>query len=140
MSGAAGMIRVLHVDDDRSLCGLTKQLLEREDGRMSVETATSVSDGLDILSSGSIDCIVSDYEMPEQDGIEFLQRVREEYPDLPFVLFTGKGSEEIASEAISAGVTDYLQKGGDTSQYAVLANRIGNSVDQSRSKRALAES
>ena len=140
MSGAAGMIRVLHVDDDRSLCGLTKQLLEREDGRMSVETATSVSDGLDILSSGSIDCIVSDYEMPEQDGIEFLQRVREEYPDLPFVLFTGKGSEEIASEAISAGVTDYLQKEGDTSQYAVLANRIGNSVDQFRSKHALEES
>jgi DNA-binding NtrC family response regulator len=54
--------------------------------------------------------------MPGVDGLEFLASVREEYPDLPFILFTGKGSEEIASEAISRGVTDYLQKETGTDQ------------------------
>ncbi len=52
-----------------------------------------------------------------QDGIEFLEAVREGHRDLPFILYTGKGSEEVASDAISAGVTDYLQKGSGTDQY-----------------------
>ncbi len=61
--------------------------------------------------------------MPGQDGIEFLESVRAIDEKLPFILFTGKGSEEVASEAISAGVTDYLQKHQGTDQYTMLANR-----------------
>jgi PAS domain S-box-containing protein len=67
--------------------------------------------------------------MPGMTGLEFLREVREEYHDLPFILFTGRGSEEVASDAISMGVTDYLQKGG-TEQYELLANRITNAVDR----------
>lgn len=52
----------------------------------------------------------------------------------PFILFTGKRNEEIASEAISAGVTDYMQKEGGTDQYTVLANRVRNAVRQYRSE------
>jgi len=81
------------------------------------------------------DCVVSDYDMPGLDGLEFLERVREASPDLPFVLFTGKGSEEIASEAISAGVTDYLQKETGSDQFTVLANRVENAVAQRRAER-----
>jgi len=68
---------------------------------------------------------------------QLLEEVRDRYPELPFVLFTGRGSEEVASEAISAGVTDYLQKDTGTSQYAVLANRIANAVEQHRSRHEL---
>jgi PAS domain S-box-containing protein len=64
-----------------------------------------------------------------------LQAVRADHPDLPFILFTGKGSEEIASEAISAGVTDYLQKGGGFDRYEMLANRIENAVEARRASR-----
>uniref|UniRef100_UPI003EBA954A PAS domain S-box protein n=1 Tax=Halobaculum sp. EA56 TaxID=3421648 RepID=UPI003EBA954A len=85
---------------------------------------------------GDVDCVVSDYEMPGRNGIDFLERVREEYPELPFILYTGKGSEEVASDAISAGVTDYLQKGSGTDQYTVLANRIKNAVGRYRAERA----
>jgi len=122
-------VRVLHVDDEPGFVELTAELLPREDDRIEVETATSAAEGLDRLADGGIDCVVSDYDMPGTDGIEFLEAVREEHPELPFILFTGKGSEEIASDAISAGVTDYLQKEGGTDQYALLANRIGHAVE-----------
>ncbi|MFT4947299.1 MAG: PAS domain S-box-containing protein, partial [Natronomonas sp.] len=131
-------IRVLHVDDEPDLTDLTATLLQREDDRIVVDTATSASDGLSRLAEDTFDCVVSDYEMPGKNGIEFLEAVREEYPGLPFMLFTGRGSEEVASEAISAGVTDYLQKGRDTSQYTVLANRVSNAVEQYRAKREAA--
>lgn len=70
--------------------------------------------------------------MPGTGGLEFLQTVREEYPHLPFILFTGKGTEEVASDAISAGVTDYLERNIGTEQYELLANRIRNAVDARR--------
>jgi len=137
MTSATDTIRVLHVDDNPDLGELVAVSLEREDDRFSVTTATSPDDAMDVLGAQDIDCIVSDYDMPKTDGIEFLETVRADHPDFPFILYTGKGSEEIASEAVSAGVTDYLQKEGGTSQYAVLANRITNAVEQYRSTRAL---
>jgi signal transduction histidine kinase len=84
---------------------------------------------LERLAVEEFHCIVSDYDMPGQNGIKFLQAVRQEYPNLPFILYTGKGSEEIASKAISAGVTDYLQKKSNTEQFVLLANRIITSVN-----------
>jgi len=123
--------RLLHVDDEPDFAELTAVYLEREGDRFDIETATSASEGL-VLLDDDIDCIVSDYDMPGMNGIEFLEAVRGEYPDVPFVLFTGKGGEEVASEAISAGVTDYLQKRGGSEQYELLANRISNAVEQTR--------
>jgi PAS domain S-box-containing protein len=133
-------VRVLHVDDTPDLADVVASHLERVEDRISVQTATSVAEGLAVLDAADVDCVVSDHDMPEMTGIEFLRRVREERPDLPFILYTGKGSEEVASEAISAGVTDYLQKESGRSHYAVLANRITNAVEQYRASRALATS
>ncbi|ESS06265.1 MAG: PAS sensor histidine kinase [uncultured archaeon A07HB70] len=128
---------MLHVDDDPEFADLTGAFLERENGRFTVETSTSADGGLERIDTGRYDCIVSDYNMPGTDGLEFLQAVRDEYPDLPFVLFTGKGSEAVASGAIAAGVTDYLQKESGTEQYTLLANRIENAVRARReAKRA----
>jgi PAS domain S-box-containing protein len=132
-------IRVLHVEDDPDFADLVSTFLHHEDGRITVRTAASPSDALDILTEHPIDCIVSDYDMPGRNGIELLDAVRDDYPELPFILYTGKGSEEIASDAISAGVTDYLQKGSGPSQYAVLANRIVNAVEKHRAQTDLAD-
>jgi len=131
-------IHVLHVDDEPALAELAADMLERGDDRFTVETATSTSEGLDRFAADDFDCIVSDYDMPGQNGIEFLETVREEYPDVPFILYTGKGSEEVASDAISAGATDYLQKGPGTDQYELLANRIQNAVEQYHSQQRAA--
>jgi len=132
-------IHVLHVDDEPEFAEVTAEILTREDDQFVVETATSASEGLDRLAEVDFDCVVSDYDMPRTDGIQFLELVREEYPDLPFILFTGKGSEAVASDAISSGVTDYLQKGSGTETYAILSNRIRNVVESYRSQQALAE-
>ena len=129
--------RVLHVDDEPSFGELVTSFLEREEESFEVITETCVEDGLDRLQQNSIDCVVSDYDMPEADGLEFLDEVQESHPETPFILFTGKGSEEIASTAITRGVTDYLQKAGGTEQYEVLANRIRNSVNRHRTSREL---
>ncbi len=129
------LIQILHVDDDAAFASLTAEMLENEDERFTVTTELSATEGLDRLAEDDIDCIVSDYNMPGRDGIEFLERVRENYPDLPFILFTGQGSEEVASEAISAGVTDYLQKASGTERYELLANRIDNAVRLTRAQR-----
>ncbi len=127
--------RVLHVDDEPGFAELAATVLEREHERFTVETATSAEEALDVLDGAEVDCVISDYDMPGRNGIEFLETVRSTDPDLPFILFTGKGSEEIASEAISAGVTDYLQKEGGTDQYAILANRVQNAVERNRFER-----
>jgi PAS domain S-box-containing protein len=130
-------IRVLHVDDDATFVDVAATLLEREDERLAVTTATSAREGLDRLAETAFDCIVSDYDMPGRTGIEFLEAVRDVDPDVPFILFTGKGSEDIASDAISAGVSDYLRKGAGDERYRLLANRIENLVDRSHAERRL---
>jgi PAS domain S-box-containing protein len=124
---------ILHVDDDLSFGELTKSFLERENDRFAIETVTSANEALERITNRTPDCVVSDYNMPGMDGLEFLEAVRETHPELPFILFTGKGSEEVASDAIAAGVTDYIQKGSGTSHYTVLANRILNAVEAARS-------
>lgn len=133
-SSTTDSIHALHVDDDNAFVGMVKTFLERKREDISVTTETAVEDGMETLRSETIDCVISDYEMPDQDGLDFLELVRDEYPDLPFILFTGKGDEEIASEAITAGVTEYLQKGTGTDQYTVLANRVENLVEKYRAE------
>lgn len=133
------VIKVLHVDDAEDFAETTAAHLRREDARLTVETATGVSEALEHLDGAAYDCIVSDFDMPERNGIEFLKTVRESDPNLPFILYTGKGGEEVASDAIGAGVTDYLQKERGTAQYEVLANRITNAVEKHRAQTELAE-
>ena len=134
-------IRVLHVEDDPEFAALTAEFLASVDERIEVVTESSAAAGLDhlVAHADETDCVVSDYDMPGMDGLELLDAVRESYPDLPFVLFTGKGSEEVASDAIARGATDYLQKGAGTDRYELLANRIRNAAGQYRATRRAAE-
>ena len=132
-------ISVLLVDDDPSFAEMAAEILERAEDQFRVHVESDARAGLDRVAEDDVDCVVSDLDMPDVDGLEFLEAIREDEGDLPFVLFTGKGSEEIASEAISAGVTDYLQKEGGTDQFDVLANRIENAVEATRTERELEE-
>ncbi|QKG92833.1 PAS domain S-box protein [Halorubrum salinarum] len=128
-----GAIDVLHVDDDPSVLDLTEAYFERELDAVSVTSVTDPEDALDRLDEGAFDCVVSDYDMPAMDGLEFFDALRERHQKIPFVLYTGKGSEEIASQALNAGVTGYFQKGGPE-QLRRLANRVDQAVEEHRTK------
>lgn len=128
-------ITVLHVDDSQQFTNLVREFLQAKYDDITVISCLGAGEALARLESDDdVDCIVSDYEMPEMDGLELLEAVREKWLNLPFILFTGKGDEEIAINAINFGVTDYLQKRSGTSQFAILANRIRNVVAQYRAE------
>ena len=130
-------ISVLFVDDEPALLEIGKIYLEREAG-VTVTTALSAAEGFRLLESASFDAIVSDYQMPEMNGIEFLKGVRARTRSLPFIIFTGKGREEVVIEALNSGADHYIQKGGEPkSQYAELGHRIRCAVQHRRSEAAL---
>ncbi len=133
------MIRVLCVDDEPALLDLCRQFLERT-GDFTVETAGSGAEALVRLAAGPVDVVVADYQMPEMNGIELLSLIRRD-STLPFVLFTGRGREEVVIEALNSGVDFYLQKGGDPRvQFAELAHKCRQAVARQSAETALRES
>jgi PAS domain S-box-containing protein len=128
-----GDVRVLHVDDPEAAVGL-----ERECPRLSVAPVTSASDAMARIDAEDVDCVVADYELPDGTGIELLEAVRDDQPDLPFILFTGTGSERVASAAIAADVTGYVRKG--EGQYADLVRQVCDAVETHRERRRIERS
>jgi len=130
-------LHILYVDDEEALLDIAKRFLERS-GEFVVDTVQSGNEALDLIRAGRFDAVLSDYQMPGMDGIELLIEVRSRHGDLPFILFTGRGREEVVIRAIDNGVDFYLQKGGDPrSQFAELAHKIKRAVEQNRALRAL---
>ena len=123
-------ISVACVDDYAELGELTAEGLESMSSRLQATPITDPESVTDRL--GKFDCIVSDYEMPGTDGLELLRQVRVLDDDIPFILYTGEGSEDVASDAISLGVTDYLAKTGGSERFTRLAHRIESVVDAKR--------
>ncbi|WP_372909520.1 response regulator [Salinigranum sp.] len=129
-------IRLLHVDDDAAFAELVGLSLERRCERFRVVSVGSAREALDRLDEEpAVDCVLSDYDMPEMDGLALLERVRETHPRLPFVLYTAKGGEEIAAEAIGNGVDDYIQKGSSAAHFLTLGTRIEREVARARAER-----
>lgn len=136
------MIRVLMVDDDPIILELTKTFLEKS-GDMKVDLLPSARAALKRLSTEAspYDVVISDYAMPEMDGITFLKKVRDGDPEIPFILFTGRSREEVAIEALNFGADYYIQKnGGPALTFAELSHIIRLAADRCRAKRGLKES
>ncbi|MHC1709093.1 MAG: PAS domain S-box protein [Methanomassiliicoccales archaeon] len=126
-------IRVLYIDDDLLLLELAKEWLEQSEV-FQIEIATSGKEGLQLLGDSHFDAVICDYQMPGMDGIEVLKRIREG-STIPFILFTGKGREEVVIEALNEGADGYLQKGGDPRvQFAELEHKVQQAVQIKRSE------
>ncbi|MFB6206077.1 MAG: PAS domain S-box protein [Haloglomus sp.] len=130
-------VRILYVDDEPGYAETAAGFLELETGIDTVVTETDPRAALERIDEEPIDCVVSDYDMPGLTGLDLLESVRETHPNLPFLLVTGQGDEGVASEAISAGVTDYIRKRRGTKQYPVLAHRVSKAVEQYRTEREI---
>ncbi len=123
-----GKAKVLVVDDEPDLLDVSKDFLEMY-GRFEVDTSKSAVEALSVKDIDRYDVIVSDYQMPEMDGIEFLKHLRARGINVPFILFTGKGREEVAINALNAGADFYLKKGTDVkAQYTELSNFIDHAL------------
>ncbi|MCK4269020.1 MAG: PAS domain S-box protein, partial [Methanogenium sp.] len=128
------MISVLYVDDEPELLKITKIFLEKKN-HFNVDTALSAKEAFEQIKTKSFDAIISDYEMPEMDGIEFLKKLRAGGSEIPFIIFTGKGREDVVIDAINSGADFYLQKGGKpTAQFAELTHKIEQSVKSRQSE------
>ena len=136
---SAAPISILYLDDEPGLLLAVKLSLE-DAGDCTVDTTESAEEALEKLRMQSYDAIISDYNMPDMDGIGFLHEVRERYGNIPFILYTGVSREDILITAINAGVTCYLQKEGDPGlQFAELMHMIRLAVFSRRSEQDLAE-
>jgi PAS domain S-box-containing protein len=133
-------IHVLYIDDEPVLLEITKAFLEL-DGGIEVTVMESGVEALTALRTQVFDVIVSDYQMPAMDGLGLLRALKEGGSTLPFILFTGKGREDVAIEAINRGADFYLQKGGDPNvQFKELRNVIVKLAQKRDAEKALQES
>ncbi len=136
----AAAIRVLFVDDESSLLALAKVFTEQS-GDFTITTVPNATEAIRLHLQDRFDAIISDYQMPAMDGIEFLKAIRARGDKTPFIIFTGKGREEVAIEALNAGADGYFQKGGNpTSQFAGISHKIKTAVERRQAEKALQDS
>jgi len=132
------MISILYVDDEPALLDISKQFLERS-GEFSVDITDSAQKAIDAMSGRSYDAIVSDFQMPVMNGLDLLKQVRGSGNSVPFIIFTGRGREEVAIDALNSGADFYLQKGGDPrSQFTELRHKILQAVNRRKAEEAFA--
>lgn len=134
------IISILHVDDDLGFLNIAKQCLELNDD-FRVEVAGSVKEAQKKLEETEFDVIISDYEMPQKNGLEFLEELRAHSNNTPFILFAGKEREEVAVKALNFGAFRYINKHGNSEAvYTELASDIRQAAEHARAKRAVRES
>lgn len=125
-------IDLMLVDDEHDILELSKMALNQGNRDLNIKTTTIPNKVLEQLETSNLDAIISDYNMPQMTGVDLLEKVREIDEDLPFILYTGEGTEEIAEEAINAGVTDYFKKEAGLDHYDFILNSLENSVEKYR--------
>ena len=132
-------LQVLFIDDDPWLLNIAQLYLEKT-GFMKITPISDVREAMGLISERSFDAIVSDYHMPNMDGIGLLTRLKESGNNTPYIIYTGKGREEVVIEALNKGADFYIQKSGNPkSEFTELASKIQYAVDRRISERELTD-
>jgi len=132
------VIRVLHIDDDESVQIFLKSFVEG-DPNIKVTSVQSSEEALKLIHTGVFDCCISDYDMPGMDGITLAGKIRET-SNIPIIIYTGRGSEEVAERAFAAGINDYIRKEDAPAHYQLVSKRIRQAVESKKAEKALKES
>ena len=134
------MIKVLYVDDEPVLLEIAKIFLEKSQ-EFSIDVTTSANDILNSEKLKSYDAIISDYQMAGMDGITFLKHIHTEFGDIPFIIFTGKGREDVVIAALNNGADYYVNKGIDPrSRFDELSHKIKKAVRRRKEREAIKNS
>jgi len=129
-------IRVLHVEDNPDHALLIKRSLEREDPDLKITSVTSGEEALRLIEEGGYGVILSDYLLgPGISGLDLLKKVREGDSKIPFIILTGHGNEEVASEALRMGADDYIIKRSGLLQFKRVALTIRKQWEACRDRR-----
>ena len=120
---------VLFVDDDPIQLELATQYIANIDPDLKITKVTTHREAFENIRKHAYDCIVLDQSMPEGSGLELAKKIRE-ISNTPIILYTGHGSEELASMSKDYGVNDYLRKEPDPAHYDTLARRIRISAER----------
>jgi len=118
---------ILIIDDERDMLQLLKRSLE-PDMKCRIHTAQSGKEGLQILARESLDLVLADIKMPEMSGLELLERIKRDYPDLTVVMMTAFGGVETAVEAMRNGAYDFITKPFD---HETLLVRLEKALERS---------
>lgn len=114
---------ILVVDDDLDLLDLMREELSQH--FTEVITAQDGPSALTILKKSNIDCILTDYRMPDMNGLELIKILAEKYPKIPVLLITGNGQNPEVLKAVDEGCFDFIEK---PFHFGALVNRIRNSL------------
>ena len=100
--------KILIVDDEQMILELTSMVLDRRG--FEVQTVDNATDSYEIIERDRPALVLLDYMMPRVNGLDALKEIRARFPDTYVIMFTGKGSEEVAVELMKAGASDYILK------------------------------
>jgi two-component system response regulator HydG len=118
--------RILYVDDEENPLVIAKTYLERIDSEMLVNVLSSPEEALNIYHT--YQCIITDYKMPKMDGFELAKRIRNE-SNIPIILYTGWGDDELFEKAKTLGINECVSKGFDRKHYETLAQKIRELIE-----------
>jgi len=133
----SAQIQVLHVEDSVGDLELTRLFLKRKGyNNFKITPVLSAERALEMLERENFDVILSDYKMPGMNGLEFLEELRKKGNDIPFIIFTGKGEEKVAMEALNKGANRYINKDGSPAvSIEALAQHIQELVEERRKEK-----
>lgn len=119
------MPSILIIDDERAIRNVLKDILTNEG--YNIEEAGDGEDGFKKLLAGNFDAVLCDIKMPKLDGLEFLQKIKEENIDTPIIMISGHGNIETAVDAVKKGAYDYIAKPPDLNRLLIT---IRNALDK----------
>lgn len=132
-------LRILIVDDDEFDRRAVQRSLRQAGLSATVDEAASGADTLARIGSSTYHCIILDYYLPGEDGLSLLKAIRDAVIDVPVVIFTGRGDEEIAVELMKAGAVDYLPKASLTPERLISSVRHAMELARTAAARRRAE-
>lgn len=125
-----GALRLLVIDDDETDRLAARRCLRQSGLSITMDQAASGAEALKHIGDASYDCVLLDYYLPDMPGLSLFESLRAAAPDIPVVMFTGRGDEDIAVELMKAGAADYLPKASMTPER--LAAAVRHAMDLAR--------